>query len=703
VVTAILILQLTAAAPPALDTARALLEASDTVAAARLLGDVVKRRLAPEALAAFALLDWIGRGATDHPVLRDWKELREPHLKLWRDVHRGAVTFGDRVTDAVGAALQVQAAREAGRPDSIISWTLDSRAQPDDWRLVFDTLAAALDAEAPLVAAGLRWVRLRALLAQLDAIAADAPRVPRCTDCLQLGDPPPWYRLYVRLRDAGQDTTIAKLAALVADLRRAPWPYDALSARAHLAVCALTGVTTGVAGCWPDGTGLGGREEAEIRAMALAFRGLHGDAWLVMEAAPGWFAGLDSLRDLVDLPEGIREVPRADRYSPTLSGRGSDRRLGVAALWKAAWPLYLQPYNERLVVHRARLLLADVVWRLAGEGRRGLFAPVGVPANLVAVGVPLGVALAGDRQQVLAYYPAGTHETAPQTGHTPAAAVPLDLALASVGSRGTRLTGYVSEDYDVLAPLDHQIVQYVRDGQRHTDVHTMWSGSPCATPNPLLGLFVLDAELRELSRTLRPGLERDHRLQFRLTLRPGVYVYSLELLDRGCRRAARARYVLTVPPVDGTVLSDLVLADELHFGDDYRGADRLRERQPATVRPALTFDAGGTARFYWEMYGIRSESAAAERLLVEFEIVNVREERVAVRDLALVARAAAAAAPSLGISYRLTVPPGDGPLTTGLAVGLPEGTRGVHIARVRVTDAVTGKSARAQRAFFVRG
>jgi hypothetical protein len=49
------------------------------------------------------------------------------------------------------------------------------------------------------------------------------------------------------------------------------------------------------------------------------------------------------------------------------------------------------------------------------------------------------------------------------------------------------------------------------------------------------------------------------------------------------------------------------------------------------------------------------------------------------------------------------VPPGDGPLASGLAVGLPAGARGIHIARVTVTDAVTGRTARAQRAFFVRG
>jgi hypothetical protein len=705
VVTAVLLFQLAAAQPSGLDTARALLEASDTAAAARVLGNVAQRWLAPEALAALLLLDWIDRGATDEPVIRDWKRLREPSVRMWRDLRRGAVVFGDRATEAAGAALHVQAAVEAGRPDSLISWDLDPSAQPADWRVAFDSLAATLDTEAPLVAAGIRWIRVRHLLRQLDSIAADVPRTVPCVDCFVLGDPPPEYRLYARFREADQDTALAELAALFLNLRRAPWPLNALGARAQVAVCALTRVASGVGGCWPDGTGLGGREAAEVRAMTLSFRGQHGSAWRVMEDAPRWFAALDSLRDLVDLPEGVRQIPEADHYSPVLRSRGTDRRIPVDALWKAAWPLYLLPYNERLVVHRARLLLADVVWRLAPEGRPGLFAPTGVPATIVAVGIPLGVALAGppDRSQILAYYPEGTHETAPQTGRVPAASVPLDLALVAVGNRGTRLTGYVSEDYEVFAPLDHQIVQYVRDGRRHTDVHVMWTGSTCPTPRPQLGLFVLSADLRELSRTLRPDVERNRRLQFRLTLRPGTYVYSLELLDRGCRRAERARYVLAVPAVERSILSDLVLADELHFGDDYRGADRLRERPPVTVRPALTFDAGGTARFYWEMYGITAASQVAGRLRVEFEIVNVRDERVAVRDLAVVARQAAAAKPSLGLAYDLTVPPGDGPLTTGLAVGLPDGTHGIHLARLRVTDTVTGVTATAQRAFFVRG
>jgi hypothetical protein len=157
-----------------------------------------------------------------------------------------------------------------------------------------------------------------------------------------------------------------------------------------------------------------------------------------------------------------------------------------------------------------------------------------------------------------------------------------------------------------------------------------------------------------------------------------------------------------VPTVDGQMLSDVMLADELHYGDEYRGADRLRDRAPVTVRPSLYVEAGGSARFYWEIYGIVADTLVAGRLRVEFEVVNVREQRVALRDLGQVAREADRAKAALDISYALNVPPGSAPLTTGMAVGLPAGTRGVHLARLKVTDTVTGTTSTAQRAFFVR-
>jgi hypothetical protein len=704
-VAAVLLLQLTAAGPPGLETARTLLDAGDTAAAAGVLQEIVTGPpLAPEVLGAFALLEWMERGTVRHDAIRSWRTLRKPHVRLRQDVRRGAIMLGGRAAEAVGDALIIQSALEEGKRDSLISFALDPGARPPDWRAVLTTAAASLEAEHPIVAGGLRWLLARGVLAALDRVAAAAPVTGPCDpDCFQLGPSPPAFRLLTRFQQAGQDTLLTTLAGVLADLRRAPWPFDALGARAHVALCALARLDEDVAGCWPDGSTLGGREAAEVQVMVRVFRGRHAAAWPVMQAHPEWFTSLDSLRDAIDPPARGRPPSRPDRYVPGYAPAADDPRLAVDLLWTAAWPLYLQPYNERLVVHRARLLLADVVWRLAAGDARGLFYPLGNPASIVAVGVPFGVALAGPRGAILAYYPSGMHETAPQTGRG-GPPLPLDLALVAAGSRGWRVTGFASEHYDTFGPLDHQVVQYIRGGRRQVDLYTAWRPEPtCSAPRPLLGLFLLDDRLRELRRTPVPDLEPGRHVRLQLTLRPAVYVYSLELFDSGCRRAERARYVLTVPAVEGTMLSDLILADELHFGDAYRGADRLRDRQPATIRPALQFEAGGTARFYWEMYGIRADTLAAGRLRVAFEVVNVRQTRVPVRDLARVAREAAKAKPSLDISYLLSVPPGEGPLTSGLAVGLPADARGVHIARLSVTDTRTGRTERTQRAFFVRG
>jgi len=703
---AVFLLQLAVTTPPGLEAARALLEAGDTAAAARQLGEAAgAQRLTPEALASLFLLEWIDRGAIEESAVHEWRRLRQPHLRLRADLRSGKVLFGGPVEEAVGDALIAQREIEQGRVGPDIAKALYPDRTRPDWRAVFDAQAVEVEGMegGPLVAGGIRWVRVRELLTVLDRVAAAAPEppVPSCQPtCFRLGQPPTHYRLLARLQEAGHDTTLTQLAALFAGLVRAPWPFNALGARAHVAVCALARLSAGVGGCWPEGEGLGGREAAEVHVMAHVFRGQHALASRVMDEHREWFAALDSLRDLVDQPAGARARSRA--YAPSLVVPEPDARIPPEWLWQAAWPLYLQDYNERLVVHRARLLLADVLWRLAVDDAIGLFSPYGRPWEIVRVGVPLGATITQSRA-ILAYYPEGTHETAPQTGRA-GPSLPLDLAIVATGSRGTRVTGFASEHYDAFGPLDHQIVQYVRDGRRQVDVYTAWGGEPmCAAPRPLLGLFLLDEQLRELRRTTVPELHAGRRVQLRLTLHPARYVYSLELLDAACRRAQRARYVLTVPPAEGATLSDLMLADELHYGDGYRGADRLRDRQPVTLRPALEFPAGGTARFYWEMYGIHSDTLEAGRLRIEFEILNIREQRVAVRDLARVAREAAEAKPTMDVAYLVNVPPGSGPLTSGLAVGLPADTRGIHIARVTVTDTATGQVTRAQRAFFVRG
>ena len=144
-----------------------------------------------------------------------------------------------------------------------------------------------------------------------------------------------------------------------------------------------------------------------------------------------------------------------------------------------------------------------------------------------------------------------------------------------------------------------------------------------------------------------------------------------------------------------------MLVDELYLGDE-RWTTRIKGRPPVTVRPSLTLNAGTTARFYWELYGVAADSMEAGRLQVTFEVVNVREEQVAVRELGDVAAQARRRRGTLDVQYQQTLPAGTGPLGFGLAVGIPEGTRGVHLARVRVADTQTGKTVSAERGFFVR-
>jgi len=296
-----------------------------------------------------------------------------------------------------------------------------------------------------------------------------------------------------------------------------------------------------------------------------------------------------------------------------------------------------------------------------------------------------------------------THETIVRGGAQGEWA-PLDLYVAAGADDSRYATGFTSEDYDVLLPRDHQLVTYLRDGQRWADVYTAWHArATCETPGPVLGFFLMDESQHVQRKVIESDLPEHPRKRFHLALAPGTYVYSLEVLDRGCREAERARYVIRIPGRDGGLLSDLALADELHYGDARRAADRLRDVQPVTVSPSLVVPAGGVARFYWEMYGVEADSTETGRLTIVFEVVNVRQGRVPIHDMRAAADRAARTAGTLDLAYTITVPPGSAPLVSSLSVGIPDDARGTYVARLQVTDTVTGRTATAQRAFFVRG
>jgi hypothetical protein len=679
-VAAVLLLQF-AAAPADLGTVRAALEAADTATAVAQLQEMAMRPvLSADGLAAVFLVDWIARDRISEPARDIWREAIAYHRTWWGNAKRGAL-MPPVIEERRGDLLQIVAAMQRNRPKALEDLSL---ALARDWRDVLARLVVEYDAEDRLLAAAARWVMLGERLASLDSAAEDFYGHDvrnRGSASLVAQEPPGQYRLMAYFATGEHVAALREIGDLTAALAQAPWPFDALAARAHVTLCALLRANTGVAGCWPDGRRIGGRDGAEIRAMVYGAQGRHGLAARVMEEASVWFAPLDARRGVVDPPARAGDAPR---------------RTTTETFWQVAWPLYLQPFNERLTVHRIRLLLADASRRLARGDRSGLFSPLGDPVLVVRVGVPL--AIGGSK----VFVSRATHETVLR-GAGEGQWAPLSLYLAAGADDARYLTGFVSEDYDVLGPRDHQLVAYLRDGQRWVDIHTAWQRSvTCDVSRPLMGLFLLDQHQQILRRVIEIDLLEHPRKRFRFALQPGTYVYSLELLDPPCRTAERARYVIRVPEAGGG-LSDLVLADELHYGDERRAADRLRDREPVTVSPSLVVPAGGVARFYWEMYGVTADSTQAERLEVRFEVVNVREGRVLVRDLRAVADAAARMKGTLDLSYRMTVPPGAEPLVSSLAVGIPEGARGTYIARLKVTDAVTGRSATAQRAFFVRG
>ena len=145
------------------------------------------------------------------------------------------------------------------------------------------------------------------------------------------------------------------------------------------------------------------------------------------------------------------------------------------------------------------------------------------------------------------------------------------------------------------------------------------------------------------------------------------------------------------------------LLDEFEASEHHLNApQRVGAVQPMSARPGLEIVAGAVAHFYWEVYGTEAGTPPTGGLRIVFEVLDVRQERVAVQRLGALARDAARARSAMDVSYDVTAPQGEGPLGFGLSVLLPADAVGVHIARVTVNDLARGTTHSAERAFFAR-
>lgn len=662
--------------PPPLDTIRNALAAGDTAWAVALLTASTQpgREFDARMLTDLLLLRWIGQA-------RGYEDALEP----WRAVER---TFR-KPAERTDAALVFLAAMAVVRNESDRALLGTFGLAAAQWRQrVAEIGARAADSDS-LLASAARWVlalddmrQVRKLVTTevptLDALPLECWTGGVTLGCAVRVPPPPGGQLRTLL---GQDSSNV-LATIRADLdtaRAGVWPFDDLGARVRVAVAAMIDDHAALSAFADDTTGLTSRAAAAVRIIAFEFGGQRARAAREMAAHPEWYAALD-----------------ADRAA--LGGS----RLTPALFWRLAWPLYLEPYNARLVAHRARLLLADVLQHGVAD-TIGVFAFYGDRAALVQRGVPLGLGIVrsgaertGGRQVVVSYLPPSTHETVVRMnlGVAPAS---LDLALAARDDIALRTySGYVAEDYDRLTPFEHQVMQYVRDGHRMVDVHAE-RPTPllCQHPDPQVGFFLLDSRLQVL-REVADTAPRRRRYRFRMVLAPGAYVYSLELLDKPCRLAGRARYVLTVPPVASAGLSDLVLAENVFLEEPAR----VKGDPPVVVRPGLRVSAGSVS-FYWEVYGLDAPATEPGRLDVHFEVLNVAQDRVGLRQLTQLELEARRRKPLLDLRYATAVPAGSGPVGIGLSVTVPPEARGVYLARVTVRDRKTGRQDTAERALFV--
>lgn len=413
------------------------------------------------------------------------------------------------------------------------------------------------------------------------------------------------------------------------------------------------------------------------------------------------------------------------------------RRAGYeAALWKLADPLYLTPGNEALGEHLARYVWTRMLSELSlvqgmtswGNDLDELTFRYGVPTSRERI--EPAIPLLAERLGMIEHY-------------DPAQLAFLPESLLTVGVRPTpppgekwpldaynARSGYTAETVRHMLPLAIQVTRFPAgdsvvlrvDGAVALDSAARSADSVAASgyaaadehaPGAAVaGLFLLpgpDALLRGDTALLRftaapAALARDTAsLSLALTLPPGRYVYSAELLERGTRLAARARHLveLPAPPPAGTpALSDVLVARPFA-----RPLPQRRDDPGIRARPEAAAVPGDTLGLYAEVSGLTGGPDGHYR--VELALSRTGEPPPPLRLWSWLRQRLGGAPPSSGVSLTWTgqLPPGAaGAAPVALATDLvvPQLPAGLYTLRLRVVDGGTGAAASTDRALLVR-
>jgi hypothetical protein len=368
-------------------------------------------------------------------------------------------------------------------------------------------------------------------------------------------------------------------------------------------------------------------------------------------------------------------------------------------------PLYLTPGNERRNEHNARHVWSRILAKTPvvtdmvrwGSDLEQLTVRYGIPHSRTrspAWGAREGSMTEHYDPDQLAYVP----ENLLTRGYPPTPLPDAPWELAETRSR----SGYAPSTVSRLRSMPHQVSRFptaegavVRvDGTFGPD-----SSGPGDLPDPdrtpvgvLAGLFVLHDGL-ELVAERQGRLERTTDslgFAFEAAVQPGEYVYSLEAIEDSTRRAARARYGITIDPPSGLALSDPVIIQPI-------GA----EAWPATrhdpgFRPtaSLTFAPFDTVGIYAEVAGLAAGSAYDVQISIEKASRSSLPSRVA----SWLGDRLGLSSPSGPPRLRWTARAGEaGAATVAVNLALDGTNPGNHVIVLRVTDPTTGATAETRR------
>lgn len=389
--------------------------------------------------------------------------------------------------------------------------------------------------------------------------------------------------------------------------------------------------------------------------------------------------------------------------------------------WEASDPLHLTPENEFQVEFLARVSYADMRFGDRERAIRGIETAPGVvyvrygPPDVAAAFPPASAGAVNDptianRVITVWWYPQrklrfvfrGTPGVGPMrfAGDFPLYA---DEARAVAPVRWDNLP--------LVARLDTVALQVarLRDPTGGTVLHVfagvplrrMLDSVPLARAAFDLGVFVTDQAGRAVVsrrnaetvpvRTDRPFENRSYEF----SLARGEFEVRVEARESASEHSARGSATVRIPKgAGGFDLSDVIVASRVEpRGEERRG---LRDflLQP---NPAQSFEPGAPVHLYWELYGLRPDSAGIVRYQVSVLVRNTAIERHG-----MVARVVGGVGDAMGLtaggddwvmlSYQSqTSLGGRDRVPQYLAIDLGAAPEGTYAVVLRVRDLVSGE------------